>query len=90
MASIRHLKRDINSVIGGLIEDVYIFEISNPDIDFKKSNKLIDNSISLFDQYIDKINNPSKEKGKKYFKEIQKEFKIDIEDLYKKLDKLTK
>ena len=47
MSSIKNLKKEINNSIGELIENIYAFEILNPDFDIKKSEKLIDESIAL-------------------------------------------
>ena len=33
MPSIKQLKKDINNDIGDLIEDIYLWELSNPDAD---------------------------------------------------------
>ena len=41
MASVKQLKKDLNNDIGDLIEDVYIWELSNPDADLSRSEKLI-------------------------------------------------
>ena len=36
MANVRNLKKDINYVLGDIIEAVYIWESANPDKDRKK------------------------------------------------------
>ena len=41
MASVRDLKKDINYVLGDIIEAVYIWELTNPEKDTKKSEKII-------------------------------------------------
>ena len=64
MASIKQLKKDVNNSIGSFIEDIYIWELTNPKSDVKKSNLLIDESLLLFDQLIQKINLPKVEKTK--------------------------
>ena len=56
MASIRQLKKDINNDISFIIEEIYLWELSNPSADMSKSEKLID----------EEILNGSK-KGKKVF-----------------------
>ena len=71
MSSIKNLKKEINNSIGELIENIYAFEILNPDFDLKKSEKLIDESISLFDQLIVKVNNTDNSKAKLTFRNIR-------------------
>lgn len=54
MANIRDLKKDINYVLGDIIEAVYIWELTNPDKDAKQSEKIIDEAIETFDVLIEK------------------------------------
>ena len=56
MPSIKFLKKEINNSIGEIIEDVYTWQLSNPDADLKKSDLIIDKAISVFDNLILKIN----------------------------------
>ena len=56
MPSIKQLKKDINNEIGDLIEDIYLWELSNPTADLSKSEKLIDEAILAFDDLIQQIN----------------------------------
>ena len=88
MASVKQLKKDLNNDIGDLIEDVYIWELSNPDADLSRSEKLIEDSINAFDDIIIKINTVSGEKIKSQFKVIEKDKKQVLSDLHKKAEKL--
>ena len=56
MSSIKQLKKDINNEIGDLIEDIYLWELSNPTADLSKSEKLIDEAILAFDDLIQQVN----------------------------------
>ena len=56
MSSIKKLKKNINNQIGEFIEEIYNWELLNPDKDLSKSEKLIDDSIKVFDLLIAKIN----------------------------------
>ena len=56
MANVRNLKKDINYVLGDIIEAVYIWESANPDKDRKKSEAIIDEAIATFDDLIEKVN----------------------------------
>lgn len=73
MANIRDLKKDINYVLGDIIEAVYIWELTNPDKDTKKSEKIIDEAINTFDELIVKVNAKDVENNKKHFKSINEE-----------------
>ena len=59
MSSRKHLKKEINDTLGALIEEVYVKELSSPKLDTKKSEKIIDEAISLFDDLIQQMHNDS-------------------------------
>ncbi len=88
MSSIKKLKKNINNQIGEFIEEIYNWELLNPDKDLSKSEKLIDDSIKVFDLLIAKINSVNKENPKKEFKSINNEREKLIEELNKKFSKL--
>ncbi len=88
MSSIKKLKKDINNQIGEFIEEIYNWELLNPDKDLSKTEKLIDDSIKVFDSLISKINSVNKENSKKEFKSINDERVKLLEELNKKYSKL--
>ena len=81
MANVRNLKRDLNYVFGDIIEAVYIWELTNPEKDNKKSQAIIDDAIKDFDELIEKVNAKNVENKKQHFKAVNKE----VEDRGKKL-----
>lgn len=89
MSSIKNLKKEINNSIGELIENIYAFEILNPDFDLKKSEKLIDESIALFDQLIVKVNARDKSKAKLTLGNVRKELNDEIQKINQKLNNLN-
>ena len=76
MASVRDLKRDINYVLGDIIEAVYIWELTNPEKDTKKSEKIIDEAIETFDELIAKVNAKDVDDKKKHFRGISSEVRL--------------
>ena len=88
MSSIKKLKKDFNNKIGEFIEEIYNWELLNSDKDLSKSEKLIDDSIKVFDSLISKINSVNKENSKKEFKSINDEKLKLLEELNKKYSKL--
>lgn len=89
MPSIKQLKKDINNDIGAIIEDIYMWELSNPKADLSKSEKLIDEAIRGFDHLIQKINAVNTTENLKHqFKRIQEEKKKLIHALLTKSAKL--
>ena len=87
-SSIKQLKKDINNDIGDLIEEIYLWELSNPSSDLTKSEKIIDEAIITFDSLIQKVNSVKGDNIKKQFKSIQEEKTKAITDLMKKTVKL--
>lgn len=86
MANVRDLKKDINYVLGDIIEAVYIWELTNADKDNKKAEGLIDEAISTFDELIAKVNQKDVEDKKKHFKAVN----VELEERGRKLiDKIN-
>ncbi len=86
MASIKNLKKDIKYVLGDIIEAVYVWELTNPDKDTKKSEAIIDEAIDVFDELITKVNLKDVENSKLHFKAVNQE----LEDRGRKLiDKIN-
>ena len=88
MAKIRELKKDINYVLGDIIEAVYLWELENADKDTKKSEKIIDDAISTFDELIAKVNANNVENPKAHFKSINKDLEDKGNALIDRLNKL--
>ncbi|MEJ2113227.1 MAG: hypothetical protein P8X62_05880 [Flavobacteriaceae bacterium] len=88
MANVRDLKKDINYVLGDIIEAVYDWELSNTDKDTKKSEAIIDEAIDTFDELIAKVNAKDVENKKAHFKAINQELEKKGRVLIEKINKL--
>ena len=88
MSSIRLFKKEINNSIGSYIEEVYAWELNHPDADLKSTEQLIDRSIALFDDLIEKIHQTKRQVGKEGFKALKEHLSNSIDDLQKELTKL--
>ena len=88
MANIRDLKKDINFVLGDIIEAVYDWEYENSDKDTKKSEAIVDEAIDTFDDLIAKVNDRNVENKKAHFKAIKDELEGKGRALIDKLNKL--
>ena len=84
MPSIKLLKKEINNDIGDLIEEIYLWELSNLSGDLGKSEKLVEEAIEVFDKLIVKINAVKGDNKKGQFKEIEEERKKLMGTLLKK------
>ena len=84
MPSIKLLKKEINNEIGDLIEEIYLWELSNPNGDLGQSEKLVEEAVKAFDNLIVMINAVKGDNKKAQFKEIEKERKKVMDLLLKK------
>ncbi|GAA0741256.1 MULTISPECIES: hypothetical protein [Flavobacteriaceae] len=89
MANVRNLKKDINYVLGDIIEAVYVWEYNNTDKDTKKSEAIIDEAIETFDSLIAKVNDKKVEDKKAHFKSINQELEDKGRALIEKINKLS-
>lgn len=89
MASRKQLKKDINNIIGALIEEIYLWELAHPKADLKKTEALIDDSIQLFDELIAKIRAQGDASAKAHFKQIQGELIEKAKGISTRLSKLA-
>ena len=71
MASIKLLKKEINYVLGDLIEQVYHWEASTQKINSEEGNKLIDRCIQVYDELIELVNDKEVELKKEHFSKIR-------------------
>lgn len=88
MASIKNLKKDINYVLGDIIEACYTWELYNPKAGSKGTEAIIDEAIESFDVLIEKVNVKKIEDKKAYFKAINLELEKTAHDLIEKVNKL--
>jgi len=88
MANIRDLKKDINFVLGDIIEAVYYWELSNPEKDVKNSEAIIDEAIIVFDSLIAKVNDKSVDNRKAHLKGVTNELEEKGRALIDKINKL--
>jgi len=88
MASIRNLKKDINYVLGDIIEAVYHWEVSNSKQNSKEGSALIDEAINVFDDLIEKVNKRDVENRSKHLKTVQNTLAEKATALIEKLNKL--
>jgi len=87
MANVRDLKKDINYVLGDIIEAVYIWELTNPK-QKKGGEAIIDEAITTFDELIAKVNQKNVENKKKHFKAINAELEERGKKLIEKINSL--
>ncbi|HET8837594.1 MAG TPA: hypothetical protein VFM82_01210 [Flavobacteriaceae bacterium] len=88
MASKKHLKRDLNYVMGDIIEAALIYQMAHPEADKQKSEEIVDGAIAAFDELNAKINERKVENKGKQLKEVNKEMETKAKSLIEKLNTL--
>jgi len=88
MASKRLLKKDVNYVMGDIIDAAYIHQMANPKEDPAKSEAIVDEATKEYDELITKINRRDVENKQKHFKEIQADLETKAKALIEKLNAL--
>jgi SOS response regulatory protein OraA/RecX len=88
MASIKNLKKDINYVLGDVIEECYTWELLNPKADKKVSEAIINEAIDAFDALIEMVNAKKVENKKVHFKSVENSLEATAAKLIEKVNQL--
>lgn len=88
MANVRNLKKDINFVLGDIIEAVYVWEMTTTGKPTEASSAVIDEAIEKFDVLIAKVNEKNVENKKAHFKAIYSELEETATQLVDKINNL--
>ena len=78
----------MNYIFGDIIEAAYLHQITHPEEDPAKSEKIVDEAISDFDGLIAKMNAKDVENKKQHFRGIEKEFEAKARGLVEKINAL--
>jgi len=88
MANKRDLKKEINYVLGDIIEDVYLWEANNAGKDNKAGEVIIDEAITAFDAFMARVSDRSIENPSKHFKAIKQDLDATAISLLEKVKSL--
>jgi hypothetical protein len=88
MASVKNLKKDINFVLGDIIEAVYLYEMATTGKPTEATNAIIDEAIVSFDTLIEKVNAKNVENKKAHFKQINIDLEQTANQLVEKINTL--
>lgn len=89
MPSIRDLKKDINFVLGDIIEAVYIWEAGSGNKESEEGTVIIDKAIDVFDELMDKVHQKDIEDRKAHFKAIRNELEVKATELVEQLNSMA-
>ncbi|MDD7916023.1 hypothetical protein [Polaribacter ponticola] len=86
MSSIKNLKKDINYVLGDVIE--YAIDVAILKNEQKKGDEIIDEAIVTFDSLIASVNTKKVENKKAHFKAINLDLETKAKGLVEKINSL--
>ncbi|MEX0274635.1 MAG: hypothetical protein AB3N16_09680 [Flavobacteriaceae bacterium] len=89
MASVRNLKKDINTIFGGIIDAVYVIENTSGEQVSKEGSKIIDEAINSFDDLIAKVNNKGVDNRRAHLQKVREELSKKAEALVDKVNALA-
>lgn len=93
MANKRMIKKDINSVLGNVLEECYSEILNNPGVKEKEINAIIDDAVDLADDLISRVNSArniaATKERKKHFHKIAEELEDKAIGFIEKLNKLS-
>ncbi len=88
MASIRDLKKDINNVLGDIIEAVFLLEDTKDQPESKEGTAIVESAIATFDKLIVKVNDRNVEDRSAHLKKVRAELEKEAKSLIAKVNKL--
>jgi len=87
--NLRDIKKDIEYVIGGFVDDCALFLSTHPGKNADEIADLIDGAVDLYNELRDQVNKP--EGGKRaYFDGVRKQLVEKTDALYDKLSEAVK
>lgn len=88
MANIRNLKKDINYVLGDIIDAVVIWQMTNPEENTQEGEEIINEAVETFDDLILKVNQKGVANKKMHFKQINQDLETRAIAMIEKINKL--
>ena len=88
MANVRNLKKDINYVLGDIIEAVYIHEMATAGKPTPETTALVDEALAAFDTLMNKVNAKNVENKKVHFNQVNNELEATANQLIEKINAL--
>lgn len=88
MASVKNLKKDINYVLGDIVDAIYLWEMYNHKVDAKASQAVVEEAFSSYDELIARVNQKKVADKKAHFNTIRKDLETVANSLVEKVNSL--
>jgi hypothetical protein len=89
MASVKNLKKEINYVLGDIVNIVYVWEMTNVGKPTETSDQLVDTIYETFDSLMTRANQKDVENKKAHFKKIRKDYEAAANQFVAKINELN-
>ena len=89
MASVKNLKKEINYVLGDILNIVYIWEMTSGGKPTVESEALITEVYDTFDALMVKVNTKNAENKKAHYKLVKEEFEVAANQFVAKVNELN-
>jgi hypothetical protein len=89
MASVKNLKKEINYVLGDIVNIVYVWEMTTVGKPKEASDKLVDEIYETFDALMTRANQKDVENKKAHFKQIRKDYEEAANQFVAKINGLN-
>ncbi len=87
--SIKNLKKEINYIFGEIIDEANYKQLLKPEIDDDKIEQIVDEAVTLYEEFYEKIHSGRKAENKKaYFKQLNEEIENSAKALVDKINAL--
>ena len=94
MASVRGLKKDIDSLIFEVISDCFVYSGVHPDNKSDEVSAIISDAVNFRNDLIARVNNPDGKDNPKivktYYKTVEKDLMTGVDKLFNRLSSLSK
>jgi hypothetical protein len=89
MASVKNLKKEINYVLGDLVNIVYLWEMTNGGKPTASTDALVDEIYENYDNFVSQIRNRKVENKKAHYKQIRKDYEAAANQIVAKINQLN-
>lgn len=89
MASVKNLKKEINYVLGDLVNIVYVWEMTNGGKPTETTDAIVDDIYDNYDALVTRINNKKVENKKAHFNQIRKDYEVIANQIVEKINGLN-
>lgn len=94
MASVRGLKKEIDSLVFEVISDCFVYSGLHPDKESEEVAAIISEAVSLRNDLIARVNTPDGKDNPKilraYYKSVEKDLVLGVDKLFSRLSALSK